>query len=402
MGQIYSIAECHPTAFPKHYVWSFPGAPVKVQLNLGVVDRLQQQMPPKGSTSRERGVLLGRAVGQTTEICDFESFSSSGPLTKQSVTALIPASSEHSPVGYYRVHYDDVLKLNEDDLALAEALFADPHQVFLLIQLSDSGPANATFFFWDEGRMCGDFPFLEFPFDASQLAAAAQHKTQNLLQKVQARPAAADSATFSDGCQVPQSKTIQKAAFWLLVALLSLVAVTAGWLFPRNSAAVLNPASVVTSKPPVLLLNAEMQNGDLRLTWNRVGSATSGVLSIQDGTAEREISLDSLQVHSGSILYSPITDQVHIGLVVSGPENTASGSLLVILREIRSPLVQTLEPKGLRAGQVANPRPRADDVSRPSGHEPVVPPAAGGYLQREATATINDELTVLQRPDPRR
>jgi hypothetical protein len=254
--------------------------------------------------------------------------------------------------------------------------------------------------------MCGDFPFLEFPFDASQLAAAAQHKTQNPLQKVQARPAAADSATFSDGCQVPQSKTIQKAAFWLLVALLSLVAVTAGWLFPRNSAAVLKPASVVTSKPPVLLLNAEMQNGDLRLTWNResaaIGSATSGVLSIQDGTAEREISLDSLQVHSGSILYSPITDHIHIGLVVSGPENTSSGSLLVILPEIRSPLVQTLEPKGLRAGQVANPRPRADDVSRPSGHEPVVPPAARGYLQREATATITDELTVLQRPDPRR
>ena len=170
---------------PGHYSWWFPGAPVKVQLDLDVVNRLQEQLQLTGSTLGGHGLLLGTAVGPTTQVTDFRSLSRTERPSRNSEAAMIPASGGQTVVGYYRVHYDPVLKLNDDDLALVQEMFEEPHQVFLLIQPDDSGPANATFFFWDDGRFCGDFAFLEFPLDASLLAAAQQHRFDAAHQRVQ-------------------------------------------------------------------------------------------------------------------------------------------------------------------------------------------------------------------------
>jgi hypothetical protein len=78
-------------------------------------------------------------------------------------------------MGYFRVQSEGDISLNPEDIALAKAVFTNPDQVFLII--SGAGAANASFFFWDGGQIYGDFAFLEFPFDASQLPA---HKTTRL------------------------------------------------------------------------------------------------------------------------------------------------------------------------------------------------------------------------------
>src|SRR5437870_339539 len=161
------VAEHRAPAAPSHYLWSFPGSPVKVQLGLDVVERLQRQQHEGGveQHSIEQGLLLGRVLSQATEISDFIAIPGAEPPDPNVIAALSPGfpgkPGEPSRVGYYRIQHGGSLRLNENDLSLAAAVFPDPHQVFLLIQLSDSGPANATFFFWDDGRMCGDFPFLE-------------------------------------------------------------------------------------------------------------------------------------------------------------------------------------------------------------------------------------------------
>ena len=177
MGRTLAIAQ-HPT----HYTWSFPGSPLKVRLALDVVERLQTQLnPDKNST--QHGLLLGRAVGQTTEIDDFTALSDSKSPSISEVAPFIPPFSVPMPVGFYRIHRDAVLRLNEGDVALAQALFPNPHQVLLLIQPCESGPATATFFFWAEGRMHGDFPFLEFPFDAPLLASDERQKIQTTQER---------------------------------------------------------------------------------------------------------------------------------------------------------------------------------------------------------------------------
>ena len=85
-------------------------------------------------------------------------------------------------VGYYRAQRQTKLRLAESDLALAKTFFHDRSNVILLIQPENSGPPNATFFFWDGGSLNGDFPFLEFPFDAELLAAAGQRRLQSTQQ----------------------------------------------------------------------------------------------------------------------------------------------------------------------------------------------------------------------------
>ena len=82
-------------------------------------------------------------------------------------------------------------------------------------------------------------------------------------------------------------------------------------------------------------LRARRQGNDLEVTWSRdsalIGTATSGVIAIEDGTSKRQILLDATQVHYGSLLYSPTSDQIQMELTVYTPAATNTESVLVIL-----------------------------------------------------------------------
>src|SRR5438105_8768830 len=139
------VAEHRAPAAPSHYLWSFPGSPVKVQLGLDVVERFQRQQEAGGISgeqpaehSGEQGLLLGRILGQATEISDFIAIPGAEPPDPSAIEALsIDLPGDASRVGYYRIQDGGSLRLNEDDLSLAAAAFSEPQQVFLLIQLSD-------------------------------------------------------------------------------------------------------------------------------------------------------------------------------------------------------------------------------------------------------------------------
>ena len=73
----------------------------------------------------------------------------------------------------------------------------------------------------------------------------------------------------------------------------------------------------------------------MQLTWNRgspvITQATSAVLSIEDGDAHRTIPLQAAQVRTGSILYTPVSDQVQMQLAVITPSASVTESVLVLL-----------------------------------------------------------------------
>jgi hypothetical protein len=151
------------------YLWTFPGCPVQIRLSLALVDRLRdevEQTPQKGPC---QGLLLGRAsTPGTTDIDGFHTLLGAGRSASMAHAAvsLFPTGRV---VGYYRSHGDGILQLEDEDCALARLAFAAPGCVFLLFQRVGQGPPNATFFFWDEGRINGDVPILEFPLDSSLL-----------------------------------------------------------------------------------------------------------------------------------------------------------------------------------------------------------------------------------------
>jgi protein TonB len=341
---------------------------VQVQLTLAVVERLQER------DFEGEGLLLGKAVGQVTEIHDFVAMSSAEPVSAAGMTAAIQASSATRAVGYYRITREPTLRLSETDLKLMEAHFPARHQVFLLIQRTESNPANATFFFWDEGRMCGDFPFLEFPLEAALLAAAERHRVETLHRKIAAQAETPDTEPAVNHGPRPWLRVTTRALFWGLAAALVVCLCLAGvvaarWLsekyWPRLAAPGASPAA---AREVYFGLQAERQNGDLKLTWNRespvVLNATSGVLVIEDGGSSRKITLDPMQVRSGSILYAPATDQVQMQLSVLTTQGTISESVLVLLPRGSAPKLQIVAQRVVPASEAAETRPPFGDTQQ--------------------------------------
>ena len=78
---------------PKHYVWWFPGSPVKVHLDLQVVQRLKQRLWENGAGNSEGGLLFGRTRDGATEIVDFQAVAGASIA---SAVAALPARAETS------------------------------------------------------------------------------------------------------------------------------------------------------------------------------------------------------------------------------------------------------------------------------------------------------------------
>jgi hypothetical protein len=397
-------------AEPESYVWSFPGAPVRIHLSLAVVQDLQPRFRSRDAAA-ECGLLLGHADGLATVVSGFQPLAAiEASEIKSALAGLAASSGGLRAVGYYRAQRQEVLRLDEKDLAMAGAFFRGPHNVILLVHpagpgpangpgpadghnvaidrspanghdlanghrpASDPGPANATFFFWDGGRLNGDFPFLEFPFDPVLLAAAEQNRTEAAHRRAIEIPAAVE--TPASGAK-PRRRVFWKALAWTFLGACLGGAVIGMRFFPdkfRWPLPVFEPAapSAVTVAPPAqrpsMSLRAERQNADLKLTWDReasmIANATSAVLSIEDGDSRRTIPLRATEVRAGSILYTPVSDQVRMELAVSTPADHVTESVLVLLPKTGPP--QTL---------VARP-PVHTPLSGSASEPPFTPPPA--------------------------
>jgi hypothetical protein len=167
------------TAVPEFYTWTFPGAPVRIHLHLNVVERLAPEVrrafdAVPAHSVEIGGLLLGTADFKSSpivEIKDFIPFLSEyrsdhrfvlsdgdqRKLEKKLAAIRQERADGLTVVGYYRSHIGILLSLNESDLALAEAHFCDPADVFLLVKPSTDGSSTAGFFFWDNGRIDSEF-----------------------------------------------------------------------------------------------------------------------------------------------------------------------------------------------------------------------------------------------------
>jgi hypothetical protein len=393
---------------PGQYTWSFPGSPIKVQLALEMVERLDAELRGPSSGASKQGYLLGSVTGQTTQVLEFKAVRSLEPPSPAEIATGVPTPDAERTVGYYKVTKEAALRLNEDDIGLAESAFSRPYQVFLLIQTTESGPANATFFFWDEGRMCGDFPFLEFPLDAALLAKAEQDRIQTARKKVLQLETAQPAVSGEDGRPGRRRSGLRWVVWAGIGALLTGLCLAVflalkfpGEVFPGRAfpgRAFLEkmwpgqfpaqrppvPSGEVTPQIPQLGLQAQRQGGDLKVTWNRdadaIRTASSAVLSILADGQKREINLDLAQVRHGSIMYVPTADQVQMELIVTGPQTTVSESVIVLLPQTGAVQVKPVAPK--RASALA--------YKLPAGAESV-PPAA----ESTAGSTISDTISTL-------
>jgi TonB family protein len=94
------------------------------------------------------------------------------------------------------------------------------------------------------------------------------------------------------------------------------------------------------SDPPALL-RVDQQGADLRISWNRSAAAISrakaGLLSIWDGNnVTQQLHLAADQLRTGSLLYTPSTNQVQLRLDLREPDGHDVSESLLALSASRS------------------------------------------------------------------
>ena len=160
------------------FTWTFPGAPVAVQLDLEVVARLERLTGAHSRAAESGGVLLGQ-IGPdgTLEMTGCEPAVTDGGTLSEAIVGLRRRLSKgrgadpDGPrvLGYYRTLSSDRLVLEASDLEILRRDFRRKDNVVLLVKPEPKGPAAAGFFFWDGEELYPDFCFLEFPLHSAAL-----------------------------------------------------------------------------------------------------------------------------------------------------------------------------------------------------------------------------------------
>lgn len=378
-----------PTSTPaeEFYTWTFPGAPIRIHLHLKVVESLGREVRrafesvPSHSVEIG-GILYGRADFATSpiiEIKDFEPFLceyradhkfilSDGDRRK--LDRLLSARRADGPealavVGYYRAHIGDGLGLRPEDVALAQAHFGDPANVFLLVKPAADGSASAGFFFWDKGRIDPEFSFLEFPFDARQLTGARVTPTsQRGAETASTTDPLSESQSHEHGAAAsppenpalleteppPEPRGGRNVSVWYAVLFAVLMAGLGALGYQGYLAwAPKSPGARPAADTAALALQVERKGSDLRVSWNRsspaIMQATEGVLSIRDGDAQQqELKLDADQLRTGSVTYTPATPAVRFRLEVTAPGNTKTSETVLALTAARPDVPASSHP----------------------------------------------------------
>ena len=384
-----------PNQVSSFYTWTFPGAPVSIHLHFGVVETLGRKVRLAFESGASHGaeiggLLLGKGdpYGRLVEIRDFEPlvcegrsdgrFVLSGFERRQLETKLAARRSmndgELSVVGYYRSHIGQGLSLNEQDLSLAQACFYEPANVFLLIKPSSDGTVSAGFFFRDNGQIHSGSTFLEFPFDADQLATTEPADELSPADFA----ATTEISEQSISGELPASRIAQQRVhklrelagtllLWVPRQTLTLVR-QARTLCRRRSfstlilsvatAALMIALAALTysayrrsaAGSPALGLRVERRANELLVSWSRdtplVHNAREAVLSIRDGDVQRQnLYLDLEQLRNGSVLYSPASASVQFRLDVTAKDNGKTSETILALAAPKAHLPSPLAPR---------------------------------------------------------
>jgi hypothetical protein len=338
------------------YLWTFPGAPVRIEIELDVIARLEAAVMRNQSNDGAieiGGVLLGDFRSPcTVEIRDFV-LVAGDPGTKNGYVAdtfELERVWRTSPlprgrvVGYFRTQSEESLELRDDEIGAVRQHFGDSRQVVLLIR-SYQEQSTAGFLFWDRGAL-SPFSFLEFPLSAEALrskatlnpgaVSAEPVRTVNVAPRVAPVPSRL------------RSRLLKGLAAGLLIGLVALAAVfslrTRAAPHPEPPPA--QPAAVeILPESAPLQLQVEAQGDGLNVRWNSqskaIASAKEGRLTVNDNQSSRVISLNSRELTRGHVYYRPSGDRVEFELVavdeagvstaesvlalLSKPENRAKG-----------------------------------------------------------------------------
>lgn len=366
----------------EYFVWSVDGKPVSVHLNLDTAAALDSMVRDGLASLPRRGLEIGGLlIGRvrhpnpdqyTVSIEDavlIESEHLRGPsyiLSSTDKEELFNRIRKYSkskedlePVGYFRSHTRPGLYLDQYDFDVLRSYFAHPSCVALLLRPSYDGPTTAGFFIWEEGDIHRASSYREFPLETEFLRQQVPAQSSDASAPVDVplpepeimhtRPIEAEPAIPA---RAPAARTIAAVPADSDIPeppapeLPKHVAVEADEIRPRGrsnrrftlpslvwvpTVAVLialagflwyQRAKPVSRAHNILMLGAEPTPKGLRLTWDRMSPAFKGGASaklwITDTHTQKQLTLDPLQLRSGSLIYWPLTDDVNFRMEIGG------------------------------------------------------------------------------------
>jgi hypothetical protein len=385
------------------YVWSFPGAPVRVALDLSVVGRIRDEID-NARLQPAAGVLLGRVEGSRVQISDVRPVQSVGTAEIESTIVELSSKATKNglfPVGYYIAEPKQSLRLDPWQVQIVEHLLSAPHCVVLMIRTGPDRTPEASFFFWDEQQFLADFAFLPFPFDVKQLEAeVARAPRERAVEQVRTMPSATERKPRG-------GRHRSRLAIGLVVAAAFVVA-TAIWAWPRWTGVLARLTATKSAASPVSLgLRAERSGTDFRITWDRtsldIRSGKSALLSIQDGDQKRDVTLQSTDLQAGSVLFAPRSDRVQVQLSVVMPDQSVKAeSVFLLLAPSGAPTVQPA-PAIVPRQNILQELTRAAAKTRPqsagdrSAAELVMVPPPPALSSADPQTSVGQSLTAATR-----
>lgn len=154
-----------------------------------------------------------------------------------------------------------------------------------------------------------------------------------------------------------------------------------------------------------LNLKIERSAGQLLVSWNRnapsIMTARKATLFIQDGENTEPVDLALDQLHQGSVVYSPVTNDVSFKLELTDPQSGKTTSELVrYLAGRPSPAGPASTEQTAAAQQAPSPAPGAPAQTAPVGAAPAAAPVAAPATTAAAQPKQAAPQPVAEAPKP--
>ena len=349
--------------------WEIPDEGIAVHLNENLIGLLQRDAARAGD-KMIAGVLLGRTSRGRQLTLNIEHYEAATPedgavdspfSESQRMESILqqwrPGQRRLSVVGYYRTCTHAQTALDSDDLAFLEAhattapgpaenaerslealkpgASAIPRRahgserVFLLIERGPGNGSSGVLFLSRGGTV--EFRSPSLPFDSNKDRDFAKPNSAGTFGAGEAR-----IAPIEPGARIPReiessgrsekqpfkirSLNLTLIALGICVILISIFSQLHGGPTPSSS-----PTPPASSGDRRLGLKVERSGEAWQLGWDPnspvVLAATKGHLLITDGTLQKDLDLSLSELHGGTVMYTPITDDVVLRLEVESPKS---------------------------------------------------------------------------------
>ncbi len=363
-----------PASFPRRqgagfFRWETADEPVAVHFHLNTLELLERDAIRVGKTTMA-GILLGTRDESHQPALVIENYepvptaiwkSTDSPFgDRRQLTAMIERwrtkpNRRMEVLGFYRSAAPGEITPSQDDLSV---LSAHPHQtesIFLMIEPRTGQPSIGRLFMANESGV--KWEWSPRPFNRAELSGRGtplRTEVRHSTTKKPSPPIPQESQEVD--IPVEGERPDQQKWPWTIGALGIAVLLAVGIFHFRSSVTTEGPArQAELSKDSSLGLRFEREGSDLRLSWNSDSPAllraSEGRLLITDGNLRKTIDLDASDLRGGTIVYSPLTDDVVFRLEVGA--NDSPKPLSESVRIVGGLPTATLAPAIPSAGPAA-------------------------------------------------